>query len=64
MDNDELGDRLQRNAVGTVRTLEKYIDWIAPRVHVGQVLLLAGIGLMSAVPISALIWTLLSRSPV
>lgn len=63
MSNDELGERLQRNAVGTVRTLEKYIDWVAPRVHVGQVLLLVGIGFMSSVPIAAFIWALLSRAP-
>lgn len=64
MSNDELGDRLQRNAVSTMRTFEDYIDWIAPRVHAGQVLLLVGIGLVSSVPGVALLWALVSSAPV
>lgn len=60
---DELAYRLQHNAVDTIRTLEEYGGWIASKIHVGQILLLVGIGLVSAVPAVALLWTLLSRAP-
>lgn len=60
---DELAYRLQHNAVDTIRTLEEYGGWIASKIHVGQILLLVGIGLVSAVPAVALPWTLLSRAP-
>jgi len=63
MSGDELGHRLQLNAIGTIRTLEDYSEWIAPRVHAGQALLLVGIGLMSTVPAVALLWALLSSAP-
>ncbi|MDD9826331.1 MAG: hypothetical protein OXU86_06140 [Thaumarchaeota archaeon] len=61
--SDELAYKLQHNGVDTVRTLEKYNDWVEPRVHAGQILLLLGIGLMSAVPVIGLVWALLSRVP-
>ena len=63
MSSDELAYKLQHNGVDTVRTLEKYNDWVEPRVHAGQILLLLGIGLMSAVPVIGLVWALLSRVP-
>jgi len=63
MSSDEVAYRLQCNAVDTMRTLEDHITWIAPKIHAGQVLLLAGIWLMSAVLVIGLVWTLLSRVP-
>ena len=55
--------RLQCNAVDTMRTLEDCITWIAPRIHAGQILLLLGIGLMSAVLAIGLVRALPSRVP-
>ncbi|MDD9808558.1 MAG: hypothetical protein OXU25_01830 [Thaumarchaeota archaeon] len=63
MSSEEVAYRLQRNAVDTMRTLEGYISWIAPKIHLGQILLLLGIGLMAAVLVIGLVWALLSRVP-
>lgn len=60
MSADRLAHRLQDNAVDTIRTLEECSGWVAPRIHAGQILLLAGIGLLSTVPAVALLWTLAS----
>jgi len=54
MSVDALSQRLLRNVYEAVRSLEKYNDEVAPFVRWGQWLLLAGIGLISTIPLFAL----------
>ena len=55
-----LGPRLLRNIHASVKTFEEYNVKIAPMVRWGQWLLLAGIGLISMVPLAALLRLLVS----